>query len=81
MGVVEFGNKLLRALYIANGAPFVFFNPIALPAYSVLNLSTEHPAVEDLFDFVLFDTITNDRGWQWWVAFLTFCDQVTLEGM
>ena len=33
VGVVEFGDKLLRALYIANGAPFVFFNPIALPAY------------------------------------------------
>ena len=33
MGVVEFGDELLGALYIAGGAPFVFFNTIALPAY------------------------------------------------
>ena len=33
VGAVEFGNELLEALYIANGAPFVFFNPIALPVY------------------------------------------------
>ena len=33
VGAVEFGDELLGALYITNGAPFVFFNPIALPAY------------------------------------------------
>ena len=33
VGVVEFGNKLFGALYIADGAPFVFFNTIALPVY------------------------------------------------
>ena len=33
VGAVEFGDKLLGALYIADGAPFVFFNAIALPAY------------------------------------------------
>ena len=33
VGVVEFSNELLGALYIADGAPFVFFNTIALPAY------------------------------------------------
>ena len=33
VGVVEFGNELLGALYIAGGVPFVFFNTIALPAY------------------------------------------------
>ena len=33
VGAVEFGNELLGALYITNGTPFVFFNPIALPAY------------------------------------------------
>ena len=33
VGAVEFGDELLGALYIANRAPFVFFNPIALPAY------------------------------------------------
>ena len=29
----EFGDKLLGALYITDGAPFVFFNTIALPVY------------------------------------------------
>ena len=33
VSVVESGNKLLGALYITDGAPFVFFNTIALPAY------------------------------------------------
>ena len=33
VGVVEFGDELLGALYIADGMPFVFFNTIALPAY------------------------------------------------
>ena len=33
VGAVEFGDKLLGALYITNGVPFVFFNAIALPAY------------------------------------------------
>ena len=33
VGVVEFGNKLLGALYIVDGVPFVFFNTIALPVY------------------------------------------------
>ena len=33
MSVVEFGDKLLGALYIVDGAPFVFFNTIALLAY------------------------------------------------
>ena len=33
VGAVEFGDELLGALYIADGAPFVFFNTIALPAY------------------------------------------------
>ena len=32
VGVVEFGDKLLGALYITDGAPLVF-NTIALPAY------------------------------------------------
>ena len=30
---MEFGNELLGALYLADRAPFVFFNAIALPAY------------------------------------------------
>ena len=33
VGAVEFGDKLLGALYIVDGAPFIFFNAIALPAY------------------------------------------------
>ena len=33
VGAVEFSNKLLGALYTMDGAPFVFFNTIALPAY------------------------------------------------
>ena len=33
VGVVEFGNELLGALYIVGRVPFVFFNTIALPAY------------------------------------------------
>ena len=33
VGVVEFGDELRGALYIADRAPFVFFNTIALPAY------------------------------------------------
>ena len=33
------------------------------------------------FDFVLFNPVANDLGWQWWVAFLTFSNRVTLEGM
>ena len=33
VGAVEFGDELLGALYIADRAPFVFFNAIALPAY------------------------------------------------
>ena len=33
VGAVEFSNELLGALYIVNRAPFVFFNPIALPEY------------------------------------------------
>ena len=33
VGVVEFSNELLGALYIAGRAPFVFFNTIALPVY------------------------------------------------
>ena len=81
MGVVEFSNELLGALYITDGAPFVFFNTIALPEYWVLNLSMEYPAVEDLFDFVPFDAVANDQGWQQWVAFLMFGDRVTLKGM
>ena len=33
VGAVKFGDELLGALYIADGAPFIFFNTIALPAY------------------------------------------------
>ena len=77
---MEFSDELLGALYIADGAPFVFFNTIALPAYQVLNLSTEYPTVEDLFNFVFFNAVVNNRGWRWWVTFLTFGDQVALEG-
>ena len=33
VGVVDFGDELLGALYIVDGVPFVFFNAIALPAY------------------------------------------------
>ena len=33
VGAVEFGDKLLGALYIMDGAPFIFFNTIALPMY------------------------------------------------
>ena len=33
VSVVEFGDELLGALYITSGAPFVFFNTIALPVY------------------------------------------------
>ena len=33
VGVVEFGDELLGALYIADRVPFVFFNTIALPVY------------------------------------------------
>ena len=57
---MEFGDKLLGALYIADGAPFVFFNTIALPAYQVLNLSAEYLTVEDLFNFIFFNAITNN---------------------
>ena len=74
MGAVEFGNELFGALYIVDRAPFVFFNTITLPAYKVLNLSAEYPAVEDLLNFILFDAVVNDWGWRWWVAFLTFRD-------
>ena len=35
VGAVEFGNKLLGALYIADGVPFIFFNTIARPAYYI----------------------------------------------
>ena len=71
---MEFGDELLGALYIADGVPFVFFNTIALPVYQVLNLSVEYPTVKDLFDFVFFNAVANNRGWQWWVTFLTFSD-------
>ena len=33
VGVVEFSNELLGALYIMDGVPFIFFNTIALPVY------------------------------------------------
>ena len=33
VSAVEFGHELLGALYITNGAPFVYFNTIALPMY------------------------------------------------
>ena len=33
VGTVEFSDELLGALYIADRAPFIFFNAIALPAY------------------------------------------------
>ena len=65
VGVVEFGNELLGALYIMDGAPFIFFN-------TILNLSAEYPAVEDLFNFVLFNAIMNNWGWWQWVVFLMF---------
>ena len=80
VGAVEFGNKLLGALYITDRAPFVFFNTIALPVYYVLSLSVKYLAVKDLFEFVLFDAIMNDEGWWRWVAFLMFGNRVTLEG-
>ena len=32
---MEFSNELLGALYIADRAPFIFFNTIALPVYLV----------------------------------------------
>ena len=47
MSAVEFGNELLGALYIVDGAPFIFFNTITLPVYLVLNLSTQYSTVED----------------------------------
>ena len=77
---MEFGDELFGALYIADGVPFVFFNTIAFPAYQVLNLSTEYLTVEDLFDFVFFNAVANNWGWLWWVTFLMFGNQVTLEG-
>ena len=33
VSAVEFGDKLLGALYIIGRAPLVFFNTITLPAY------------------------------------------------
>ena len=33
VGAVEFGDKLLGTLYIADGVPFIHFNTIALPVY------------------------------------------------
>ena len=74
VGAVEFGNKLFGALYIVDRAAFIFFNTITLPAYEVLNLSVEYPAVEDLLNFVLFDAVMNDWGWWRWVVFLMFGD-------
>ena len=69
VGAVEFGDELFGALYIADRVPFIFFNTIALPAYQVLNLSAEYPTVEDLFDFVFFNAVTNNWGWRQWVTF------------
>ena len=33
VSAVEFSDKFLGALYIMDGAPFIFFNTIAFPAY------------------------------------------------
>ena len=71
---MEFSNELFGALYIADGAPFIFFNTITLPMYEVLNLSMEYPAVKDFLNFIFFDAVANDQGWWRWVAFLTFRD-------
>ena len=78
---MEFGDELFGALYIADRVPFIFFNTIALPVYQVLNLSAEYPTVEDLFDFIFFNAVTNNRERRRWVTFLTFGDRVALEGM
>ena len=80
MGAVEFSDELLGALYIVDRVPFVFFNTIALPAYQVLNLSMEYLTVEDLFNFIFFNAIANNRGRRQGVTFLTFGDQVALKG-
>ena len=48
--MVEFGDKLFGALYIADGVPFVFFNTTTLPTYEVLNLGKDRgkpPGVHD----------------------------------
>ena len=71
---MEFGDELLGALYITDRVPFIFFNTIALPAYYVLNLSTEYPAVEDIFNFILFNAVVNNWGWWQWLVFLMFGD-------
>ena len=58
------------------GSPFILFNPIAFPTHKVFDLPMEYPTVENLFNFIFFDTVADDRRWWWQVAFLVFGDRV-----
>ena len=80
VSAVELSDKLFEALYILGGVPFIFFNTITFPLYQVLNLSTKHPTIENIFDFVLFDAIMDDWMQRQWVVFLALSDWVSFKG-
>ena len=40
----------------------------------------EYPTVENLFDFIFFDTVVDDQRWQQQVVFLVFGDRVIVIG-
>ena len=60
MNVVELGDESFGALYVSGGLPFIFFNTVTFPAYQAFNISAEYLTVEDLFNFILFDTVTDN---------------------
>ncbi len=54
MSCIELSHLVQSIIEVVQIFPSVVFNPIALPLDQVLYFSVEQPAVQDLFDNVLF---------------------------
>jgi len=58
--------------------PFILLDPIFLPAYQVLQFTSEHLAVWDLLYFVFLDSIEN-YVWRW-ITLYMFSNAVHVVG-
>ena len=64
---IELGDFVWR-MYIVLIDPFVVLIPVPFPLNQELQAVSEHTAVEDLFNVVLFDVVDEDWRWRTWRA-------------
>jgi len=59
---------LSHAFDIFSWPPLIFFDPIALPAYQIFQINSENSAVQNVFYFILLDSIFD----HWWRGILLY---------